>query len=117
MKDKWTHFVYVYNSTDKTRALYLNGELVQRDNFNLWPADAKERTITGLKYGGTAPEVLPELAFGFIQSHGGTLWDNEDWGGYEKASANHFKGSLDDVLIYHKVVSAAEIQLMYNSGR
>jgi hypothetical protein len=45
------------------------------------------------------------------------MWDNEPWGGYDFPGANHFKGQLDDVRIYHKVLSPVEIQLMYDSEK
>lgn len=121
LENKWFHFVYVYNSQTKIRSMFLNGEKVIAQDHNLWFDDDgnpyPERGITGLKYNGTPPETLPELAFGFIHSRGGTLWDNEPWGGYEFPDANHFKGQLDDVRIFHKPLSEAEIQLMYSSEK
>jgi hypothetical protein len=83
------------------------------DDGNPYP----ETGIVGLKYNGVAPETLNELAFGFVQSRGGTLWDTEPWGGYDFPDANHFKGQLDDVRIFHKPLSEAEILLMYNSEK
>lgn len=121
LENKWFHIVYVYNSQTKIRSMFLNGEKAVAQDHNLWFDDDgnpfPERGITGLKYDGTPPETLPELAFGFIQSRGGTLWDNEPWGGYDFPDANHFKGLLDDVRIFHKPLSEAEIQLMYNSEK
>jgi hypothetical protein len=121
LKDKWAHITYVYNSTSKERMFFLNGELVQKQDHNLWPliagAPDPVTTIVGLKYGGTAPEVVNELAFGFIQSRAGTLWDTETWGGYDFATANHFKGELDDVRIFHKALTETEVGLMYNSEK
>jgi len=90
---------------------------MKSQDFNLWPDGDAKRFVTGLKYRGVAPEVVNELAFGFIRSRAGTLWDAEDWGGYDKPGANHFKGSLDDIIIYNKVLTEAEIGLMYNSGK
>jgi hypothetical protein len=121
LKEKWFHISYVYNSTTKERMFYLNGELVVKQDHNLWTNDdgepTKEAGITGLKYGGIAPETVNELAFGFIHSRAGTLWDGESWGGYEFPGANHFQGQLDDVRIYHKALTAAEIDLMYKSEK
>ncbi|NBP69883.1 MAG: hypothetical protein EBR30_02130 [Cytophagia bacterium] len=117
IKEKWVHIVYVYDASEKTGAYYANGEKMREFDFDLWPAGDNKRFVSGPKYGGTAPEVVNELAFGFVQSRAGTLWDAEPWGGYSLASANHFKGLLDDVLIYHKTLSPAEITLMYNSGK
>lgn len=117
LKDNWLHVTYTYNQSTRTGTLYYDGEKMKSFSFNLWPAGDAKRTVTGMKYGGTAPEVVNELAFGFIQSRAGTLWDNEPWGGYDFASANHFRGQLDDIKIYHKVLTPAEITLMYNSER
>jgi len=121
LKEKWAHITYVYNSTSKERMFYLNGELVQKQDHNLWTDDlgqpTKEAGIVGLTYGGVAPEVINELAFGFIQSRAGTLWDTEGWGGYDFPTANHFKGQLDDIRIYHKAITANEVLLMYNSEK
>ncbi len=121
IKNKWTHITYVYNSTTKERMFFLNGELVLKQDFNLWTNDlgvpTKETGIVGLKYGGVKPDVFPELAFGFIQSRAGTMWDTETWGGYDLPGANHFQGQLDDVRIYHKALTANEIDLMYKSEK
>ncbi|MBL7857684.1 MAG: Ig-like domain-containing protein [Cyclobacteriaceae bacterium] len=117
IKDKWVHMVYTYNSTTKQGIYYANGEKMRELDFDLWPDGDNKTFITGLKYGGVEPDVKNELAFGFIQSRAGTLWDDEPWGGYAQASANHFKGLLDDVIIYHKVLTAAEVTSMYNSGK
>jgi len=121
LKEKWFHITYVYNSTSKERMFYLNGVLVKAQDHDLFKNDlgeaTKEMGITGLKYGGVAPETVNELAFGFIQSRAGTLWDGEAWGGYDFPGANHFKGQLDDVRFFHKALTATEIQLMYNSEK
>jgi hypothetical protein len=121
LKEKWFHVVYVYNSTSKERMFYLNSDLVIKQDHDLWTDDlgvpTKEAGIVGLKYGGTAPEVVNELAFGFIQSRAGTLWDAESWGGYDFPGANHFKGQLDDIRIFNKSLTDAEIALMYNSEK
>jgi len=117
LKDTWLHVVYTYNSTEKKGTLYYNGEKMKSFDFDLWPDNDPKRTVVGLKYGGVAPEVVNELAFGFIQSRAGTLWDGESWGGYDFPGANHFKGLLDDVRIFHKALTATEINLMYNSEK
>jgi hypothetical protein len=95
----------------------MNGEKMKSFDFDLWPDGDAKRGVTGMKYGGTAPETVNELAFGFIQSRSGQLWDTEPWGGYDFPTSNHFKGQLDDVRIYHKVLTDKEIELMYNSEK
>jgi len=116
LQDKWTHVVCVYNSTTKAGIMYLNGEKMKSQNFNLWPDGDAKQGVVGLIYAGVEPETYPELAFGFIQSRAGTLWDVEPWGGYDFPTSNHFKGQLDDIAIFHSVLSENEIHLMYNSG-
>jgi len=116
LQDKWAHVVCVYNATDKAGILYINGEKMKSQNFNLWPEGEAKQGVVGLLYRGTEPETYPELAFGFIQSRAGSMWDAEPWGGYDFPTSNHFKGQLDDIAIYHKVLTDTEIQLMYNSG-
>lgn len=117
IKDKWAHYVFVYDATAKTGTIYLNSEKIKEQDFDLWPANANETFTTGLKYRGAEPDVKNELAFGFIQSRAGTMWATEPWGGYTMPGANHFHGLLDDVIIYKKVLTAAEVTAMYNSGK
>ena len=121
LNEKWFHITYVYNHITKERMMYLNGELVVKQDHKLWTDDAglptKEVGIVGLKYAGVAPETVNELAFGFVQSRAGTLWDTESWGGYDLPGANHFQGQLDDVRIFNKAITAAEVDLMYKSEK
>jgi hypothetical protein len=86
-------------------------------DFDLWPDGDPKQTVVGLKYGGSEPDVVNKLAFGFIQSRDGTLWSTEPWGNYDLPTANHFKGQLDDVRIFHKAITAEEVSLMYESEK
>jgi hypothetical protein len=115
IQDKWTHIVCTYDAESKVGSMYINGDLMKQQDFDLWPDDAPKRTVVGIDYAGAEPEVYPELAFGFIQSRAGTLWDSEPWGGYDFPTANHFKGSLDDISIFHTALTETEVELMYNS--
>lgn len=117
IKDNWAHYVFVYNASTRQGIVYLNGERIKEQDFDLWPDGDPKRTTTGLKYRGSAPDVLDELALGFIHSRGGTLWDSEPWGGYDFPGANHFHGLMDDLIIYHRALTAAEVTAMYNSGK
>ncbi|MBS4059399.1 MAG: hypothetical protein KG029_03275, partial [Bacteroidetes bacterium] len=117
LKDKWLHVTYTYNGDAKKGTLYYNGEKMKSFDFNLWPDDAPKKTAKGIKYAGQMPDVKNELAFGFIQSRAGSMWAGEPWGGYTFPEANHFKGQLDDVRFFHKVLTDNEIQLMYNSEK
>ncbi len=117
LKDKWLFVTYTYNAVEKSGKLYYNGEKMKSFDFDLWPDGDAKRVVSGLTYAGVAPEVVNELAFGFIQSRAGTLWDTEGWGGYDFPGANHFKGQLDDIRIFNKTLSQAEVELMYNSEK
>jgi len=117
IKDKWAHIAYTYNGTSKKGTMFINGVKMKSFDFNLWPVTDVKRTVTGIKYAGKEPDVKDELAFGFIQSRGGTLWDAETWGGYDFPTANHFKGSLDEIRIFHKALSAQEVELLHNSEK
>ncbi|MFZ2286373.1 MAG: LamG-like jellyroll fold domain-containing protein [Bacteroidales bacterium] len=117
LKDTWLHVVYTYKGSDKKATLYFNGEKMKSFDFDLWPDGDAKRGVTGLKYAGVAPEVVNKLALGFVQSRDGTLWDSEPWGGYDFPTANHFKGQLDDIWVWHKTLTDSEILLMYNSEK
>lgn len=113
LKDKWAFVVCVYDGTAKTGTMYINGEKMKGQDFNLWPDGDAKRGVKGLKYNGKTPDVVNDLAFGFIQSRGGTMWATEPWGGYQYPTSNHFGGWLDEVRIYHKALSQTEISAMY----
>lgn len=117
LKEKWLQVIYTYDGTAKKGTLYYNGEKMKSFDFNLWPDGDAKRGVKGMKYGGALPDVNNDLAFGFIQSRAGSMWAGEPWGGYTFPGANHFKGQLDDVRIYHKALTQSEIQLMYNSEK
>lgn len=117
LKDTWLQVVYTYNGASKKNTLYFNGEKMKSFDFNLWPDGDIKQTIVGLKYGGVEPDVVNEFAFGFVHSRAGTLWDTEPWGNYDNPDANHFKGLMDDVRIFHKTLTAQEINLMYQSEK
>ena len=114
---KWAYVVCTYNVTTKLGTMYINGEKMKEQNFNLWPAGSKDTKCSGLKYGGALPDVKNDLAFGFIQSRAGTLWATESWGGYAQPGANHFKGLLDDVRTFNRALTSVEVGLMYNSEK
>jgi len=115
LKDNWLHVTFTYDSAERKATLYYDGEIMKSFDFDLWPEDDPKRGVTGLTYAGEEPDVVNELAFGFVHSRAGTLWDNEPWGGYDFPTSQHFKGQLDDIKIYHKVLTETEIQLMYQS--
>ncbi|MGM0580317.1 MAG: Ig-like domain-containing protein [Bacteroidota bacterium] len=115
--DKWYHNVYTYNASEKKGYLYFNGELMKSFDFNLWPEGDPQTTATGVTYSGEEPDVVDELAFGFVQSRAGTMWDDEPWGGYDIPTSQHFKGWLDDFRVFHGAYSADDAAELYDAER
>lgn len=114
LKDNWLHVTYIYDAAAKKGTLYYDGEKMKSLDFNLWPENEIKRTTVGLKYAGNPAGNL--LAFGFIQARDNlTLTDS--WADYNSPDNNHFKGQLDDVKIFHKVITENEVRLMYESEK
>ena len=95
--------------------MYINGQEMKAQDFTLYPTDHPMYNATGLKYSSSHP-ANNTLVFGFIQDNvdpflSGITYD------YTNPAANHFQGLLDDVAIYHSVLTQALITLMYNSGK
>jgi len=112
--DKWAFVTCVYDATSKIGTLYLNGEKMKAQDFNLWPVGDPKTTVTGLKYNGAPGNK--NFVFGFIQDmNDPTIADA--WAQYSDPNNNHFKGLLDDVRIYHRPLSQEEITMMYNSAK
>jgi len=114
LKDKWAHVVCVYNSSSKVGTMYINGERMKSQDFNLWPEGDPKRGIVGLRYAGDP--LGNHFAFGFIQGRDNKTI-SDAWADYADPANPHFKGMLDDVRIFHKVLTETEIDLMYNSEK
>jgi len=111
LAQKWAHIVCTYNHTTKIGTMYINGQKMKEQDFNLYPAPLLN--ATGLKFAGNATNNA--LALGFIQDKTNpTITDG--WADYSVTTNNHYKGLLDDVAIYHTVLTQSLITLMYNSG-
>ncbi|MFT5166755.1 MAG: hypothetical protein ACI8P3_001987 [Saprospiraceae bacterium] len=117
LKDKWTHVLFSHNAATKIGTLYLNGEVMQIQDFNLWPDTDPKHTITGVAYGGSPGDVEPILAFGFVKSINSPMWADTPWGDYAKITSNHFKGDLDDVRIFSAPFSADDVSTLYDSEK
>jgi hypothetical protein len=112
LAQQWAHIVCTYDHTTKLGTMYINGVKMKEQDFNLYPVPLLN--ATGLKFAGNATNN--SLAFGFIQDKTNpTITDG--WADYTIPANGHFKGLLDDVAIYHTVLTQALITLMYNSGK
>jgi hypothetical protein len=112
LAQQWAHIVCTYDHVSKIGTMYINGQEMKAQDFNLY--DAPLLNATGLKFAGTPANN--SLVFGFIQDKvSPTLPDT--WADYSNPANGHFKGLLDDVAIYHTVLTPALITLMYNSGK
>jgi Bacterial Ig-like domain len=112
LAQQWAQIVCTYDHATKLGTLYINGQKMKQQDFNLYPTPLLN--ATGLQFAGNAANNT--LVFGFIQDKvSPTITDS--WADYTVAANGHFKGLLDDVAIYHSVLSAAIITQMYNSGK
>jgi hypothetical protein len=94
--------------------MYINGQQMKSQDFTLYPATHPLYNATGLKYAGLPANNT--FVFGFIQDKvSPTIPDT--WAAYSDPANGHFKGLIDDVAIYHSVLTPALITLMYNSGK
>jgi hypothetical protein len=112
LAQQWAQVVCTYDHTTKIGTMYINGQEMKAQDFNLYGVPLSN--ATGLKYAGAAGNNV--LAFGFIQDKTDpTIPDS--WADYNDPANGHFKGLLDDVAIYHSVLTQSLITLMYNSGK
>lgn len=122
LKDNWLHVIFTYNAEEKKASLFFNGDLMKSFNFNLWPDGDAKQSITGVTFNGPDPtdldpEIYGDLAFGFIKSRRGTLFQNDPWGNYELPTAQHFKGWLDDFRVFHAPFTADNAKTLYDAEK
>ena len=112
LAQKWAQVICTYDHTTKLGTMYINGQKMKEQDFNLYPAPLLN--ATGLLYAGAAGNN--NLVFGFIQDKNSpTIPDG--WADYTITSNGHYQGLLDDVAIYHTVLTQALVTQMYNSGK
>ncbi|MEO6168474.1 MAG: LamG-like jellyroll fold domain-containing protein, partial [Chitinophagales bacterium] len=117
LKDTWAHVVVMYDAPSKVGSMYINGELMKAQDFDLWPAGSNKLNCVGLKFDPLATDVGQGFVFGFAEDKSSALFSTEPWGNVNSPDSNHFQGWLDDVRVYHRVLTQDEITLMYNSSK
>ncbi len=110
--DTWAHFVAVYDSETKIGSIYLNGQLMKSQDFNLYGADHPAMNTEGLMF-AAQEGVGDKFAIGFYADRATTAFD---FATYSNPDHNHFKGELDDIKIYHVAKTAEEVEAMYDAG-
>ncbi len=114
LANQWAQVVCVYDATSKIGIIYINGVEMKQQDFNLYGSDNNLTMATGLTYAGNPGNN--DFVFGFIQDKNEpTLTDPSS--NYSDPTTAHFQGELDDVRIYHKTLTAKEIQVMYASEK
>lgn len=115
--DKWVHIICSYDKATKKGQMFINGQLMKSQDFNLWPDGDPKRDVVGVLYNGDPVDVEDKLAFGFIKSADSPMWADTPWGDYYKPTANHFKGDLDDVRIFNAPFTIADAEALYNAEK
>ncbi len=110
--EQWAHVVCTYDHASMLATMYINGVKMFQQDYNLYgdPMDL----ATGLVWKGATGNN--SLAFGYIQDKNNESI-TDSWIDYSVTTNPHYKGLLDDVAIYHSVLTQALITLMYNSGK
>ena len=96
---QWMHVVYVYDGSTAKNMLYVNGQKISNPQWE------ERNKINGVNVG------VPFAAFAnshpIIGSFGSILTGNSDsW-------QQHMKGGIDEIRVWKKVVSAADINALY----
>jgi hypothetical protein len=116
MKDQWTHVLVTYDADTKIGAMYMNGELVKSQDYNLYGDTHTLFTTVGMGYNGN-PAPGDRLAFGFIQGSEDKVV-GDDWAnpiGFP--DNNHFKGLMDDVRFFNAAYSSEDVETLYNAEK
>src|SRR5262249_45284513 len=105
MAEKWAQLVITYDGATKLHNLYLNGTLLETDDFHLWPDGDKVQSATDLVFNSLSGQIGPDFVLGFASDPTTTFWADTDFGNYANPDANHFKGMMDDVKIWHRALT------------
>lgn len=111
--EQWTHFVFQYDSETEIGRVYINGELAKRQNYNEYPTDNPLYKAGDLTF-NSQDGLGEKMAIGYYADRSTTIYS---WADYSDPNTNHYAGLIDDIKIYHKVLTEKEIQLMYESEK
>ena len=117
VEDKWAFICFTYSGSTRIGTLYINSLIMKQQDFNQWPVGDPARNITGMKYAGTLPLQEPDFAMGFNHSAGSQAYSGTSWGNYNSPFADHFRGWLDELRIFHTELSMEDINEMYQQTK
>ena len=97
--------------------MYVNGELMKSQDFDLYGDMHPARSAVGVGYDNVPASFENILALGFIKSIDSPEWAAEPWGNYFVPTSNHFKGDLDDVRVFSAAYSEADAKALYDAEK
>jgi len=111
-QDKWAHVVSTYDASTRLATLYINGEKVKQQDFNLWSDGSSQKTIKGVTFAGNLTGGGNVLALGFIQGSQNRII-TDAWADPANPYSEHFQGQMDDLRIFKVALTAAEVSTLY----
>ncbi len=115
LNGKWTQMVCTYASATKIGSIYMNGTLMKTQNFNNWPSGDNFQSVTGLTLNTAGVSASSNLALGYYCDRATGAGSIFPWATYSDVTSNHFNGLMDDVRIFNRALTPAEVTLVYNS--
>ena len=106
----WHQLVFTYDNATYLKTTYFDGVKVKE--LNLLDAVNNEWNLKDMKLNALAG-VDGKLALGYFASKANT---NPDWAIFANAT-NTFKGSMDDLRIFTKALSATEVTALYTAEK
>lgn len=113
--DKWMHVICTYDATTQEGSMYINGELVKQQDFELYGEEHTLYNAVGMGYRGNDTPGN-RLALGFIQGSESRIVTDE-WADPSVTTNNHFHGEMDDVRIFHAAFSADDASDLYDAEK
>jgi AraC-like DNA-binding protein len=112
----WKHVVFTYDAPSLVASIYIDGQLMKEQSYLEYAPHPQEDCV-GWKYNGEEPNVFPDLAFGWVQSRRGELWNDTGFGNYDIPTSNHYKGMLDDFRIFSAAYTSEDVLDLYNAEK
>ena len=112
----WKHVIFTYDAPTLVASIYIDGKLMKEQAYLEYAPHPQEDCV-GWKYAGEEPNVFPDLAFGWVQSRRGELWNDTGFGNFDLPTSNHFKGELDDFRIFDASFTGEQVGDLYDAEK